>query len=89
MDEDTEILFELIKKKHHLNSEGALKLAIQQYYVYGDMNQKILEYLKLLVKTNRELSEYKSEEDMRMVVENESRYNRFIEEKISDANKKF
>lgn len=86
-DEDA-ALFELIKQKENITNEELISLLIRSYYTHSSELDLILEYIKLLVKTNSELKQYASEDEMKMVVNNDSRFQKLIKEKL-DAGKKF
>lgn len=86
-DEDAAI-FDMLKKIKNMNNEELMSLLIRSYYAYSSELDLMLEYIKLLVKTNSELKQYASEEEMKMVVNNDSRFQKLIKEKL-DAGKKF
>ena len=86
-DEDAKI-FDLLKQEKNMTNEELMSELIRSYYTHSNELDVLLEYIKLLVKTNGELKQYTSEEEMYQVVNNESRFNSLIEEKLH-AGKKF
>lgn len=96
MSVEDELLFEKLKKKYKMTNDETLSFCVRS--ATDKMNEseiikkelkKTLEYVKLLVKVNKELPTLDEKEQMNKVVHSTSRFEEMIEEKIEKgANKK-
>ncbi len=96
MSSEDELLFEKLKRKYKMTNDEALSFCVRA--ATDKMNElndikkdleKTLEYVKLLVKVNKDLPTIADKEQMNKVVNSISRFEEMIEEKIEiGANKK-
>ena len=85
-------LFEKIKKKYNMNNEEVLSFCvnvacrkIKDLESNKTTLEKILEYVMLLVKVNKELPTIDDEERMKKVLNSTSRFEELIENKIKKS----
>lgn len=92
---EDELIFEKLKKKYRMTNDEALSYCVRAAMSKANELEEIkkeldrsLEYIKLLVKVNKDLPKSEDYEQMKRTVNLDSRFEDLIEEKLRKVDEK-